>query len=123
MAEIQTIAVSSLQQAMRAVLEVAHILRDIVVDTVRVDHASAMRELLRVQTSRRGWGLTNTRCLREPSITNGLLAIVGGTMLSVLIDNPTDQPILALLRRYVHRIKKRTGEVGELPAARGASLR
>ena len=117
------IAVSTLRQAMRAVLEVAHILRDIIVDTVRMDHASAMQELLRVQTARRGWGLTNTRCLREPSITDGLLSIVGGTMLSVLIDNPTDQPILALLRRYVHRIKKRTGEVGELPAARGASLR
>ena len=42
---------------------------------------------------------------------------------SVLIDNPTDQPILALLRRYAYRIKRRTGEVGELPAARGESLR
>ena len=70
-------------------LEVPHVRRDIAVDTVCVDHASAMRELLRVQTIGRGWGLTNTHRLRELSIADGLLAIMGGAMLSVLIDSPT----------------------------------
>ena len=98
MADIQTIAVSSLQQAMRAVLEVAHGRRDIVINTVRVDHASAMRELLHVKTAWREWRLRNKRRLRKLSIADGLLAIVGDAVLSVLTDRPTDQPILAMLR-------------------------
>jgi len=122
MADIQTIAVSSLQQAMRAVLEVAHGRHDIVINTVRVDHASAMRELPHVKTAWREWRLRNKRRLRKLSIADGLLTIVGDVMLSVLTDRPTDQPILALLRRCAQRIKRCAGEVGELPAVRGASL-
>ena len=63
-----------------------------------MDHASAIREPLRVKTAGREWRLRNKRRLRKLSIADGLLTIVGCAVLSVLIDRPTDQPILAMLR-------------------------
>jgi len=77
-----------------------------------MDHASAIREPLRVKTAGREWRLRNKRRLRKLSIADGLLTIVGCAVLSVLIDRPTDQPILALLRRYPHHIKRRTARGG-----------
>ena len=121
--ETLTIAVSSLRQAMWVVLKVPHGRRDIVVHTVRVDHALAMRELCmsRLPGESGGRG-TRTGSGSSPSPT-GSSPSWGVPCSSFRSIGPPTGPSSRCSAVAPTALRGAPARWWDLPAARGASLR